>query len=52
MGYRSRKKKWEEKGNEFKGGLIGRDRSCGKGRDRTCGKGEDRRILRKGHKRE
>ena len=45
MGYRSRKKKWEEKGNEFKGGLIGRDRSC----DR---KGKDRRILRKGHKRE
>ena len=44
MGYRSRKKEWEEKGNEFKGGLIGRDRSCGKG--------EDRRILRKGHKRE
>ena len=29
MEYRSRKKKWEEKGNEFKGGLIGRDRSCG-----------------------
>ena len=38
------RKKWEEKGNEFKGGLIGRDRSCGKGKDR--------RILRKGHKRE
>ena len=44
MEYRSRKKKSEEKGNEFKGGLIGRDRSCGKGKDR--------RILRKGQKRE
>ena len=36
MGYRSRKKEWEEKGNEFKGGV---DRERGKEEIGHVGKG-------------